>query len=102
MWNARWHSTAAVLKGWSPFLLVSLFIFLWARPEIARLVTFNAMKQPVPYLHQAVLRMPPVAPAPAPEDAIADLNLLAVPGTAVFLSAILAGLLLGSPDFQRR
>jgi lactate permease len=92
---ARKHSPAVVLKGWSPFLLVSLFIFLWARPEISRLVTFDFLKQPVPYLHRAVLRMPPVAPEPAPEDAIADLNILAVPGTAVFLSAILAGLLLG-------
>ena len=45
----------------------------------------------MPYLHHAVLRMPPVAPEPAPEDAIADLNFLAVPGTAVFLGAILAG-----------
>jgi lactate permease len=92
---ARTHSTTAVLKGWSPFLLVSVFIFMWARPEISRLVTFDALKQPVPYLHRAVLRMPPVAPEPAPEDAIADLNILAVPGTAVFLSAVLAGLLLG-------
>jgi lactate permease len=89
------HSTVAVLKGWSPFLLVSVFIFMWARPEIARLVTFDALKQPVPYLHRAVLRMPPVAPESAPEDAIADLNILAVPGTAVFLSAVLAGLFLG-------
>jgi lactate permease len=92
---ARKHSAAAVLKGWSPFLLVSVLIFLWARPEVSRLVTFDFLKQPVPYLHRAVLRMPPVAPEPAPEDAIADLNILAVPGTAVFLSAILAGVLLG-------
>jgi lactate permease len=89
------HSYAAVLKGWSPFLLVSLLIFLWARPEVSRAVTFKALQQPVPYLHQAILRMPPVVPEATPEDAIADLNVLAVPGTAVFLSAVLAGLVLG-------
>jgi lactate permease len=89
------HSAAAVLKGWSPFLLVSLSIFLWARPEISGLLTFDGLKQPVPSLHRVVLRMPPVAPEAAPEDAIADCNILAVPGTAVFVSAVLAALLLG-------
>jgi lactate permease len=49
----------------------------------------------VPFLHREVLRMPPVAPEPAPEDAIADCNILAVPGTAVFLSAAIAALFLG-------
>jgi lactate permease len=88
-------SYAAVLKGWSPFLLVSLLIFLWARPEISRAVTFEVLKQPFPYLHRTVLRMPPVVPEATPEDAIADLNVVAVPGTAVFLSAVLAALLLG-------
>jgi lactate permease len=91
----RRHSIFGVLKGWSPFLLVSLFIFLWARPEVSRAFTFKFLQQPVPYLHRAVLRMPPVVPEAAPEEAIADLNVLAVPGTAVFLSAVFAALLLG-------
>jgi lactate permease len=91
----RKHSFAAVLKGWSPFLLVSILIFLWARPEVSHAVTFKVLQQPVPYLHREVLRMPPVVPEPAPEDAIADVNVLAVPGTAVFLSAVIAALLLG-------
>ncbi len=93
--TARKHSYSAVIKGWSPFLLVSILIFLWARPEISRAVTFQALKQPVPYLHQGVLRMPPVVPEATPEEAIADLNVFAVPGTAVFLSGVIAGLLLG-------
>jgi lactate permease len=91
----RAHSLAAVLKGWSPFVLVSILIFLWARPEVSRALTLSDLLRPVPYLHRAVLRMPPVVPEPAPEDAIADLNVLAVPGTAVFSSAVLAALLLG-------
>ncbi len=93
--TASKHSYAAVIKAWSPFLLVSILIFLWARPEVSRAVTFEALKQPVPYLHQGVLRVPPVAPKATPEEAITDLNVLAVPGTAVFLSGVIAGLLLG-------
>jgi lactate permease len=39
--------------------------------------------------------MPPVAPKPTPEDAFADLNLLALPGTAVLAAGVLAALGLG-------
>jgi lactate permease len=89
------HSVAAVLKGWSPFLLASVFIFLFAQPWVAKYLTLSTLKQPMPALHQAVLREPPVVNEPTPEDAIADLNLLALPGTAVFAGGALAALFLG-------
>ena len=92
----RSHSSAAVLKGWSPFLLASVVhLPVGEAGSQPAALTFKFLQQPVPYLHRAVLRMPPVAPEPTPEDAIADLNVLAVPGTAVFASAVLAALLLG-------
>ena len=89
------HSTAAVLKGWSPFMLASIFIFVAGLPAMNRTLTFASLRQPVPYLHNLVYRVPPVVPAPAPEAAIADLNVIALPGTAVFVGAALAALLLG-------
>src|SRR5262245_43813079 len=91
----RSHSIAAVLKGWSPFLLASVFIFLWGQPGVKRYLSIPALRQPMPLLHQAVVRVPPVVPNPTPEDAFADLNLLATPGTAVRLGGVLAALLLG-------
>jgi lactate permease len=87
----------AVLKGWSPFLLASVFIFVWGLPSVARRVSFPEWKQPVPGLHRIVLRVSPVVPAPAPEDAIADLNALSLPGTAVLLGAVVSALLLRMP-----
>jgi lactate permease len=94
------HSVSAVLKGWSPFLLASTFIFLAAQPSIARRLSFAVLKQPMPGLHKVVLRVPPVVSEPMPEDAIADLNLLALPGTAVFVGGALSGLWLGLPSIQ--
>ena len=38
-------------------------------------------------LHGAVVRVPPVVREPTPEEAIADLNVLSLPGTAVFAAA---------------
>ncbi|MFI5457431.1 MAG: L-lactate permease [Isosphaerales bacterium] len=89
------HSISAILKGWSPFLLASVFIFLWSMPAIKGRLTLTTLKQPMPYLDRAVLRMPPAVLEPTPEEAIADLNFLVLPGTAVFLGAVLAALVLG-------
>jgi lactate permease len=91
----RHHALGAVLKGWSPFLLASVFIFIGAQPPVAKALSFAGLKRPVPGLHRAVLRVPPVVPTPSPEDAIADLNLLALPGTAVLAGGVLAALALG-------
>jgi lactate permease len=51
----------------------------------------------MPGLDRAVLRMPPVVPVPTPEEAYLDLNVLTLPGTAVFVGAFLSALLLGMP-----
>lgn len=88
------HSTVAILKGWSPFLLASVFIFIAGYPAINKYLTFQSFKQPMPMLHNAVIRVPPVAPN-LPEGAIVDLNLLSLPGTAIFIGTILASLWLG-------
>ena len=92
---ARRHSTAAVLRGWSPFILASILIFVAGLPALNRSLTFPSLRQPVPALHNLVYRVPPVVPAPAPEAAIADLNVIALPGTAVFVGGALAALIAG-------
>jgi lactate permease len=84
-----------VLKGWSPFALASVFIFLWALPSFAAYLKVAALSFPLPTLHNLVLRTPPVVPAPTGEPAVMDLNVLALPGTAVVAGGLLAALLLG-------
>src|SRR5262249_7771282 len=93
-------SLFVVLKGWSPFLLASVFIFLWSMPTEKGHLTLSMLKQPMPWLDRAVLRMPPVVLEPTPEEAIADLNIVALPGTAVFLGAIAAAFVLGMKPVQ--
>jgi len=91
----RAHGLRAVLKGWSPFALASLLIFLWALPAFSAYLKVPALTFATPWLHNAVVRTPPVTPVPTPEAASIDLNFFALPGTAVFLGAFLAALLLG-------
>jgi lactate permease len=91
----RNHGIGTILKGWSPFALASVFIFLWGQPGFARKLQIPFLTFPTPWLHNAVIRTPPVTPVPTPEAASLDLNFFALPGTAVFLGAFLAALLLG-------
>jgi lactate permease len=91
--TVRRHSVITVLKGWSPFIIASVLIFVTALPAIATYLNFPALSMPMPFLHRAVLKMPPVVPQPTPEDAIVNLNFIAIPGTVVFVAGLAAALL---------
>lgn len=96
----RRHSALAVVKGWSPFIFASLFVFAMGVPVLKKHLTVPAMSFPMPGLHKAVVRVPPVAPEDpekAREEAIMDLNVLSLPGTAVFAGAFLSAMILGMP-----
>jgi lactate permease len=84
------QSALAVSKGWSPFIIASILIFVTGLPSIAKYLNFPALSMPMPLLHRAVLRMPPVVPQPTAEDAIVNLNFLAIPGTVVFAAGVVA------------
>jgi lactate permease len=95
--SIRRHSAGQVLKGWSPFIVASVLIFATGLPSVAKYLNFDALRMPMPYLHNAVLKMPPIAPQPTPEDATVNLNFIAIPGTVVFVAGIVAALLAGLP-----
>jgi lactate permease len=98
--QAKRHSSAAVLKAWSPFIMASVFIFLTGLPAIKPHLITPALKVHMPGLDNAVLRMPPVVPTPTPKEAIMDLNVIALPGTGLFVVAYLSALLLGIPAWR--
>jgi lactate permease len=89
------HNVWQVLKGWSPFIIASVLIFISGMPSIGKHLRFDALTFPLSGIHDKVLRVPPVVPTPTPEGAIMDLNVLSLPGTAVFAGALLAVPFLG-------
>ncbi len=90
------YSTQQVLRGWMPWGILSIVLFTWGLPSVkAWLNTLSIMKFNVPLLHQAVLRVPPVVAAAKAEDAIFTLNWLSASGTALLLTGLLSGALLG-------
>src|SRR3546814_515906 len=86
------HSKAAVLKAWLPWLILSIFVFLWGTPQFrAWLDALWVWKVPVPYLHHLVVKVPPVVAEVHAEAAVYTLNLLSATGTGIVLSAIVDG-----------
>ncbi len=83
-------------RAWMPWVLLSVAVFVWGIPAVKKALDgLSVFKVPVPFLHQAVIRMPPVAPRPEPEAALFTFNYLSAAGTAILLAAIASGLLLG-------
>jgi lactate permease len=115
--QVRRYTAAQILKAWTPFAILSLFVLLWGLPSIklamntATTPAFHVMLPngnvrpgppgwDVPYLHNAISRAVPIVAKPTPEAARYDFNWLSATGTACFFAAIVSGLLLGQGPLQ--
>lgn len=96
------YTAGQIAKAWMPFAVLSVFVLLWGLPQVKN--PLNNYTTPnwqankgwnMPVLHNAVQRDAPVVTKPTPEAAKYDFNWLTATGTACFLAAIVAGLLLG-------
>ena len=94
--SAATYTRAQVFRAWTPWIILSVFVFLWGIPQVkARLDGVFAMKLPVPGLHQLVQKMPPVALEPTAEAALFSFNPLSATGSGILLAALVSGLVLG-------
>ncbi len=85
------HSTSALVAAWTPWLILSVFVFIWGLPSVkAWFNSIFAPAFPMEGLHQMVEKMPPVVPNPTKEGAVYTLNLLSATGTGILLSAIVS------------
>jgi lactate permease len=92
---AKRHRWTEVLHAWSPYLLLSAFVILWGMPPVKRWLDTTTFSIPVPGLHQAVIRVPPVVAGTHAEPAVFDVAWLAAVGTATFLAGVISGPILG-------
>jgi lactate permease len=75
---------------------LSVVVFVWGLPQVKTwLNNISLINITVPYLHNQVLRVPPVVAQPKAEEAVFVLNWLSATGTGLLLSGIIGGLLLG-------
>ena len=96
------HDSRTILRAWAPWLLLTVCVFVWGLPTAKK--TLDGLSSPkfeVPGLHNVVVRVPPVVPAPTlenptpPEPAIYTFTWLSATGSGILVSAILSGLMMG-------
>lgn len=82
-----------VLRAWAPWAILSLIVLVWGLPQVKTWMDgWSTLRIPVPGLHLAVLRVPPVAVEVTPQAAIFELNWLSASGTSIFLACVVTGL----------
>jgi lactate permease len=87
------HDRATVMLAWMPWMILTVFVFLWGIPDIKKLLDdVSVFKIPFEGLHNMVEKVPPVVPEAHKETAIYNLNWLSATGSGIFLSAMIAGL----------
>lgn len=96
---------------WSPWIILSLVVFIWSFPGAtvggihissakSKLDRIYAKAIAVPSLDHVVIRTPPVAPVPTPENpakpevALFTFNPMSATGTGILVAAVISGLLM--------
>ena len=89
------HDRAALVRAWTPWLILSVFVFIWGLPSVKTwLNSIYAPSFPVDGLHNLIEKMPPVVAQPTKEGAVYVLGLLSSTGTGILFSAIVGALVM--------
>ena len=100
------YSTSQVFKAWVPFLILSLFVFLWGYKPVKDWMNIHTTPAWVTAegkpnggwntpLHRMISRDKPVVPKPTPEGAKFPFIWFSATGTGCFLAAIVGGTIRG-------
>ena len=95
------HSTGEVVKAWTPWVILSVLVFLWGLPSVkAFLDKISIFKVPVGGLHNLILRVPPVVAKNTAEAAVFNFNWLSATGSGILVAAIISGFVMGFGPLQ--
>ena len=95
------HSTGEVIKAWTPWVILSVLVFLWGLPSVkAFLDKISIFKIPVGGLHNLILRVPPVVAKNTAEAAVFNFNWLSATGSGILVAAVISGFVMGFGPLQ--
>jgi lactate permease len=86
---------ATLLRAWSPYILLVVFVLLWGAPQVQALLDKATFNFSWPGLDGHIARLPPVVAHTGPYAASFKLNLLSASGTAALLACLSAAPVLG-------
>jgi lactate permease len=89
--------TGTVLRAWSPYILLVIFVLLWGYGPFKALLDKATVTFAWPGLDGQIQRLPPVVAQPAPYPAKFTFNVLSASGSAALFATFLSGFVLGVP-----
>ncbi len=98
--KSQHHSLGQVIKAWSPFLILTIFVSVWSLAPFKALfakggvLAWTIINTSVPMLDKLVTKMPPIVKIAGAYPAVYSLNWLSATGTAILLAAIVTLVLL--------
>jgi lactate permease len=89
------HAARELARAWTPWLVLSVFVFLWGIPQVRALLDgISVIRYPVQGLDRLIFRVPPVVAKNTAEAAVFIFNWLSLTGTGIFAAAVLSGFLM--------
>ena len=98
--KAHSHSLGKIIKAWSPFLILTVFVTVWSLKPFKALfakgavMAWTVINTPVPMLDKLVIKMSPIVKVATPYAAVYSFNWLAATGTAILIAAVISVLVL--------
>jgi len=86
--------TATLLRAWSPYILLVIFVLLWGYAPFKALLDTATWVIPWPGLDGQIQRLPPVVAQPSPYAAKFTLNVLSASGTSALFATLLSAVVL--------
>ena len=84
------YTTAQVASAWTPWILLTTFVFIWGLPQFKAAVKDTVVLVEVPALHQQIAREYPVVEKRKDEDAVYTFNWLSATGTGILFAAVVS------------
>ena len=90
------HTPSEVFLAWRPYLMLAVFVLVWGTPATKAFLQLDKATVILhwPALHNVVMKMPPITPAPAPYAANYVFNWLSAAGTACLFASFASALVL--------
>ena len=83
------YSRSEILYAWLPYIFLIFCVLLWGWPPAHNVFETLTFSFRWPWLHDVVLRMPPIVPRPSPYHAIFNMNWCAASGTSCMVATLL-------------
>ena len=92
------HSRDLVIKAWTPWVILTVVLFLWGLPVIKAFLNmkgYTYWEWQIPGLHNLVQRVEPAVATPRLEPAIWKWGIISATGTGILIAAVIAGFVMG-------